>query len=70
MKNKVIIKRKIKREYKLKVYKHLTYTCVVILTILQHSLYCAINLACVHTHILPTPVDMEKYNSKQRIFIF
>ena len=70
MKNKVIIKRKIKREYKLKVYKHFTYTCVVILAILQHSLYCAIKLACVHTHILPTPVDMEKYNSKQRIFIF
>ena len=29
MKNKRIIKRKIKREYKLKVYKHFTYTCVV-----------------------------------------
>ena len=70
MKNKRIIKRKIKREYKLKVYKHLTYTCVVILTILQHSLYCAIKLACVHTHILPITVDMEKDNSKQRIFIF
>ena len=70
MKNKRIIKRKIKREYKLLVYKHFIYTCVVILTILQHPLYCAIKLACEHTHILPTPVDIEKHNSKQRIFIF
>ena len=69
MKNKRIIKRKVKREYKLKVYKYFTYTCVVILDTSQHPLYCAIKLACVHTHTLPT-VDMEKDNSKQRIFIF
>ena len=43
---------------------------LVILATLQHPLYCAIKLACVHTHILPTPVDIEKHNSKQHIFIF
>ena len=46
------------REYKLQVYKHFTYTCVVDrlrlssdISYLTTSLYCAIKLACEHTHI-------------------
>ena len=77
MKNKRIIKRKIKREYKLWVYKHFTYTCVVdrlrlssdISYLTTFVVLC--NKACVWTHAyITTTVDMEKHNSKQRIFIF
>lgn len=64
MKNKRIIKRKINREYKLKVYKYFIYTCVVIeINITTFVVLC--NKACVCSHAyITTIVDMEKDNSK------
>ena len=76
-KNKRIIKRKVKREYKLKVYKYFTYTCVVdrlrlssgISYLTTFVVLCNKTCVCSHAYITTT-VDIEKHNSKQRILIF
>ena len=70
MKNKRIIKRKIKRNYKLKVYKHFhLHLCSDVSYLTTFVVLC--NKACVCSHAyITTTVDMEKHNSKQRIFIF